>query len=256
MEERGQLEPNERCALILDDEKNSLGEVALRLLRLGIDVFYTKDRDEAMLLGQQEAERIRALLFPVGVDVDEVCAVREQIDGHGQAPQVTAVAIGEAPDEVQLARLREAGVTSTLWEPYDESALRFVVTAALAGAKHAPAGAKQTDTRQEQRLPTTLPGRAFVGIRRKDVIVYTLSPLGAFLETPFPFRADTRITLEIQLPDEPLLTKAEVVYARSSRDSGPPDQPNGMGVSFTGLDPSGEERIRHFLREQFERLPG
>ncbi len=247
MASRSRPEPDARCALILDDEKNNLGEIALRLIRLGIDVFYSKDRDEAMLLGQQEAGRIRALLFPVELDLDELCGVRDHIDHHCPEPQVTAVAIGERPDDDGLERLRAAGVTSTLWEPYDESGLRFVVSAALAGTQ-------KDEPREERRLPTTLAGKVYVGIRRKDVIVYTLSPLGAFLETPFPFESGTRITLEIQLPDEPLLTKADVVYARSSRDSGPPDQPNGMGVAFVGLDPSAEERIRSFLADQLERI--
>ena len=58
-----------RYALILDDEASALGSVALRLLRLGIDTSYAKDRDEAILWAQQEAERIHAVLFPSSVDM-------------------------------------------------------------------------------------------------------------------------------------------------------------------------------------------
>lgn len=247
MQEQAGPKPPERSALILDDEKNSLGELALRLIRLGIDVHYAKDRDEAMLLGQQESGRIRALLFPVNIDLDEMRAVRDQTDGGREEPRVTAVVVGERPDKERLQQLRGAGVRSALWGPYDESGLRFVVTDAFADANHASA-------RREARLPTTLSGRAFVGVRRKDIIVYTLSPLGAFLETPFPFLEGTRLTLEIALPDATLLTKADVVYSRSSRDAGPPDQPNGMGVAFIHLDLTDEERIRHFLRDQLLRF--
>ncbi len=246
MEERAGPKSPERSALIFDDEKNGLGELALRLIRLGIDVHYAKDRDEAVLLGQQESARIRALLFPVDIDLDEMRAVCAQIDAGREEPQVTPVAVGDRPDKERLAQLREAGVNSALWEPYDDSALRFVVTQALTGASHG-------GSRREERLPTTLSAKAFVGVRSKEVIVYTLSPLGAFLETPHPFPEGTTLRLEMEFPHGVVLIKADVVYARSARDEGPPDQPNGMGVAFTNLDSFDEKRITDFLREQLVR---
>ena len=48
-----------QCVLVIDDEDTTLGAVALRMIRLGIDAFYAKDPSEAMLLAQQESERVR-----------------------------------------------------------------------------------------------------------------------------------------------------------------------------------------------------
>ena len=72
--------PDAPCALIVDDDENTLGEIALRLLRLRIDVFYAKGSVEGWLLAKQEAGRIRALLFPATVDIDEIKPIVECLD--------------------------------------------------------------------------------------------------------------------------------------------------------------------------------
>jgi hypothetical protein len=86
------------------------------------------------------------------------------------------------------------------------------------------------------------------------VIVSTLSRRGAFLETPFPFLAETGITLEVALPDGPLVTKATVVYSRTPRDPAPPGHPPGMGIAFADLDPASEDRLQRFLAELLDRF--
>ena len=239
--------PDPQCALIFDDEKNGLGQLALHILRVGVDVFYAKDGEEARLLAMQEADRIRVVLFPPSVDLDQLSALQNSLQS-GQDPKPrTLVVVGERPDEATRVRLRECGVDWALWLPYDESALRQVLADALAVRHH-------TELRKGPRLPTTLLGRVFVGVRRKDVIVSTLSLGGAFLETPTPFLEGTRITLELALPDGQALTKGEVVYARSACDSGPAGHPAGMGVAFADLDATSQERLQRFLDELQDRF--
>ena len=110
------------------------------------------------------------------------------------------------------------------------------------------------NSRQEARLPTTLLGRAFMGIHRKDVIIYTLSAKGAFLETPSPYLSGSKVTIEIALPDDSFVAKANVVYSKDAREAGPAANPNGMGVEFSKLDPRSEEKLRKFLEEQKDRF--
>lgn len=235
------------CALIVDDDQNSLGEVALRLLRLRIDVFYAKDSAEAWLLARQEADRIRALLFPPTVGVEQIAPIVECL--RSRAPEVprTLMVIGQRPDEAARERLREGGVEWALWEPYDESALRSVVSSSMVPRY-------ETESRKEARLPTTLLGRAFVGTRRRDAVVSMLSLGGAFLETPSPFPEESRVTLEIPLPDGSLLVKARVIHARYPSSEAPPSDPCGMGVEFVNLASEDEERVRCFLKEIEERF--
>ena len=66
-----------QCVLIVDDDRNTLGQLALRILRLGVDVFYAKGGEEARLLALQEAERIGVLLFPPTVELDHIPALLE-----------------------------------------------------------------------------------------------------------------------------------------------------------------------------------
>jgi len=237
-----------RCALILDDAAASLADVALRLLRLRIDVFYAKERDEGWLLAQQEAARIRALLFPPTIDFDEVSAVSGCLRAHAPEVPQTAVVIGKRPNEAVRERLRAGGVEWAIWEPYDDSCLRSVVSRAMTACHD-----DHSETRAHRRIPTTLPASAYAGTRRKDVVVSTLSPGGAFLETPSPLPEGLRVTLEIALPGHLVTVKADVVYARYPGDD-EPGQPSGMGVSFSNLDPANEKRMRRFLDDLDDRF--
>ena len=230
------------CALIVDDDSNSLGDVALRLLRLRIDVFYAKDPTEAWLLAQQEADRIQTLLFPLTVAMERISEIAACL--RSKAPEVlrALVVVGQRPDETARERLRKECVEWALWEPYDESALRSIVSASMRPDF-------ESGPRGEARLPTTLLARAFAGTRRRDAIVSTLSSVGAFLEAPSLFPEETRITLEIALPHGSLLVKARVVHTSYPNTEAPMAQPNGMGVEFMNLASAEEERLLGFLKE-------
>ena len=230
------------CALVVDSV-GTLGEVAMRLLRLGIDVFYAKGGPEGWLLAKQEGASIGTVLFSPDVGLDDLKAMQGAIRAQADDRQLTFVVIGERPDSAVRGRLRKFGVQFALWHPYDESSLRAVASNSLALSS-------VTYTRREPRLPTTLLGRTFVGDRRRDVIVSSLSAGGAFLETPSPFPPGRRLKLEIALPDGPIVAEGVVVYSREDRDS---LWPTGMGISFeleTGL----AERVVSFLKGLEERF--
>lgn len=236
----------ERIALIVDDPASSLGEVSLRLLRLGIDVVYTKEMDEAQLLARQEAWRVGAVLFPPGVDPTAAAGLAARIGTLRRGAPPELLVIGEEPAAEAKQRLRDAGVERALWEPFDESTLRYGVNAAVFGGM-------QGDPRREVRIATTLRGRTYVGLRRKDVLVSTLSVAGAYLETPHPDEPGSRLRLEIDLPEgPPLFTRAEVRYASEAGTHH--GLPTGMGVVFEPLGPPDEARVRAFLHEQAQRF--
>ena len=239
--------PDGPCALIVDDDKNTLGEVAVRILRLRIDLFYSKGSSEAWLLAQQEADRIRTLLFPPTVDIDEIKPIVECLDAMNPELDHVLVVMGERPDDATRERLRAGGVELALWEPFDESALRSIVADSMVSR-----GA--IDARKDVRLPTTLLGRAFRGAKRKDVIVSTLSTGGGFLESAAPFPEGSRISLEIALPDGSVNVRADVMNAHYPDSDGAFQQPCGMGVEFLNLSGADEERVRAFLKEIGDRF--
>jgi hypothetical protein len=239
--------PDERSALIVDDPETRLGEVSLRLLRLGIDVFYTKDLDEAQLLARQEAPRIGAVVFPPDLDAAALAGLARRIGASRRGVAPTLLVVGEEPDAERKAALRASGIERALFEPYDESTLRFVVNAAVHGGS-------EGDPRRETRVPVTLRGRVYMGLRRKDVLVSTLSAAGAYLETPHPDEPGSQLRIELDLPGDggPLFAKARVEYV--------PDPnarrglPMGMGVVFQPLAGPDEARLRAFIHEQAQRF--
>jgi hypothetical protein len=236
-----------RSALVVDDAKAGLGQIALRLIRLGIDSYYAKDVVEAWLLAQQEAECIRVLLVAPGAEQGGIARILALLRGHASGLPRSVVAIGPRPDDAIRDGLREIGVEWALWEPYDESALRMVLANAMA-----PAFAGET--RRAQRLPTTLLGRAFKGLHRKDGVVCSLSTDGAFLEMPHPYEEGTRITLEIDVEGVSIVTKAEVRYIIERGGAGASEYPAGMGVAFREIAPDARDRLARFLAEQNRRF--
>jgi len=236
-----------KSALVVDDAKGGLGQVALRLIRLGIDSYYAKDVVEAWLLAQQEADSIRVLLVSPGADRDGIARILALLRGHASALPRSVVAIGPCPDEATRAGLRDTGVEWALWEPYDESALRMALASAMAPPL-------EGEPRRAERLPTTLLGRAFKGLHRRDGIVCSLSTDGAFLEMPHPYEEGTRITLEIDVEGVSLVTKAEVRYTRERGAADASEHPAGMGVAFRDIAPDARDRLARFLAEQTRRF--
>jgi len=242
------VESDARSVLVVDDLSGGLGEVALRLIRLGVDSFYAPEAGEAWLLAQQEAIRVRLVLLAPQVDLRELERVTNEL--AEQAPEVprSFLVVGERPDDERCEELRKAGIFWALWDPWDESALRMALSGAMAAVP------ESSSSRRHQRFPTTLLGRAFKGIHRQDVLVSSLSEGGAFLETPHPFEEGTRITLEIEGEQGSIVTKAEVLYLHEPGESGAAHRPIGMGVSFGKLAPAAQDCLERTLAQHQRRF--
>jgi hypothetical protein len=230
-------------ALILDDEEASLGRVALRMLRAGIQVLHAKGLHEAWLLGEQERDRVRALLFPTSVRLEDVVTLSQRLERDGKEGSLRLVAIGPEPEPAARDRLREAGVDWGVWNPDDDSALRFVVNTALSLPR-------EIVPRQEPCAVTALDAQLQVGTERKGVEVHVLSARGAFLATPRPPGENSTVTLQIQLPKGAIRAQGRVVYCNTAAERRSPDLPVGAGVVFTELDAEAEKRVRAFVHSQ------
>ena len=227
--------------LILDDETTGLGEVALRLLRLGIDVFYANDPDEAVLFcSQKEAATVRAVMFPDNLDVAILARVVPRLPASREGPGPSLVAIGELSDEDRIQELRKAGVDRVLRPPFDDGTLRWIANTARFENDHHP-------KRQHQRAPTNLLARASWGLRRKDLLCSTLSVGGAFLETPSPLEVGARVKLKLPLPAGDLTLKSVV----ANHTAEPGDiRTSGMGVTFLGPSESEREHLAAYVAQR------
>lgn len=232
--------------LIADAGKEALAGVALRLLRLRVDLHYARDADEAQLLAAEDAPRIGVLLFGTDLPVDDLQRIRRRLAAGAPDGRRALVVVGPRPDDDACRALRTAGTDFALWDRSDESALRSVLAMALS-----PWPWPGSEARRHPRAPTNLLARAFVGARRRDVIASSLSVGGAFLETPGPFPEGTALTVELPLPEGDVTLKARVVYAHYGSEV-EPFRPTGMGVEFAPMDDAARARL-HQAVEGIER---
>jgi hypothetical protein len=230
-----------QSVLVVDDASGGLGEVALRLVRLGIDSFYAVDPGEAWPLAHQEASRICVVVIAPEVDLEGVARIEAELSERAPEVQRSLLAIGPCPAEPRREELRKAGVYWALWEPWDESALRMALAGAMAAL---PEGA---GSRRSQHFPTTLLGRAFKGSTRQDGLVSSLSEGGAFVETPNPFEPGTWIKLQIEGEGGTIETEAEVVYRHFDGEHAGARRPVGMGVEFRDLSERACEQLARTL---------
>ena len=142
----------------------------------GIATYYAKDAGgEARPLAQQEIGSIRRCRLS-GLHPRHRPHLAP-LRGDTRAAPRSALAIGPCPDEATRAALRESGVEWALWNPTTRALSRMVLSNATAPVFSGEPRA--------QRLPTTLLGRAFKGLHRKDGRRQPPDD-GAFLEHAVP----------------------------------------------------------------------
>jgi len=237
----------ERYALILDAETTPLGQAAMRLVELGVDVLYAKDPDEAVLLARQESARLGGVLIPTSLDLGPGAGLLRRLCSGLDAGHGSLVVAGVEPEAEALADLQRQAVQWCLWEPYDERELRFVLTAAMS-LEH------EHDRRKHLRLPTAIETTVFMGRHPKPCVVHDLSVAGAYLAAPDPFLTGSILSIDIALPDGGVLGKARVVRDKTSEVEGRGDVPDGMGIVFTSLAPGSEEHLHDFVNSSIRRF--
>jgi hypothetical protein len=226
--------------LVLDLGKDSFGELALRLVRLGVDAVLAAGLDEAELMAREEQVRIRGMLLPAEASGEQVDRVLESIGTHAGVGAETLAVVGPRPDEARLEALRQRSVGLRLWEPVEDRDLRFLASSLLWLGSH-------EDVRLDIRIPTALPGLASHGRDARTVTVGDLSPSGARLETAVPFDLGSEVELEIALPGgRAIMISAVVCWV--AEDASNPARPPGFGVEFR--EPS--EAILLALAEHIE----
>jgi hypothetical protein len=235
----------ERYALVFDSEVDSLGAVALRLLRMGIDVVYAQPGDEALLLADDVSDRVQALIVPPSVSTVELGRISQRLAGSREGKPPSVIVIGEPPSEEVRQELRAAGASWAVWNPDDDNALRFAVNGALTLPS-------ELVPRSEPRVPTNLMASFSREGARTDAIAYTLSAKGAFLETPSPESVGSMLQVEIWLPSLRVTTNAKVVYVKEIRDRARASWPVGMGIVFEGMGERREARVRRYVEQRAE----
>jgi hypothetical protein len=216
--------------LVLDVGKDSFGELALRLVRLGVDAVLAAGVEEAELMARQERIQMCAMLLPASASGELVDRALESVGSHTEVGPEAIAVVGPRPDEGALEALRQRGVGWRLWEPLEDRDLLF-----MAGALMWPGS--DADLRLDVRIPTALPALVSQGRVSRSVLVGDLSPSGARVETDAPFAEGSEVELEIALPGGRVVTVGGVVRWAVEDDS---DRARGPGFGVEFGDPSPE----------------
>jgi hypothetical protein len=226
--------------MVLDTGDSVLGRAAMRLLELGIDVVYANDIDEAELLARQESGRLGAVLIPGAFEHADIERLKKRVCSQLEVGIRGVIVTGDPPDAETRERLRDQGVRWGVWHPYEMRELRFVMAAAMSKG-HAG------ERRKSPRIPTDMPTTVFMGRHRKDVTLHDLSMTGAYFATQHPFLEDSRLSIELPLPEGAIFAKAVVMNAKTADKPVRDDVPDGMGVLFDELPESGVAALRSFI---------
>ena len=93
-----------------------------------------------------------------------------------------------------------------------------------------------------------------MGRHRKDVVIHDLSLSGAYFATPHPFLEESRLSIELPLPDGTIFAKGVVVNAKTADKPVRDDVPDGMGVAFSDVPEQGVRALRRFVEAWIDRF--
>lgn len=234
-------------ALVLEGPGESLGPVALRLVRLGLAVHYARWSDEARLLLGQEEGRIRAIVVSSDIDPAQARRVCDEARTQVSEGYVSLVVIGAPPAAEARAALREAGASWAVWEPFDDGDLRFVLNSAMAlPSELAP--------RSEPRAPVSLICWIQIGSTRSFGVLGSLSSRGGFVEMAQPLAVGRQVQLEFALGEVTVATGARIIYRNAPEEHRAPNLALGCGVLFEAIDSDDQKRIRAYVGRRATRF--
>lgn len=231
--------------LLVDGAAQRLAPLAERLRTLGFQAVRAKTPEEALQLVESPRYDFAAALVTSDLAVADLRGALASLRDRASR-RLACVAVGARPDAEGLARLREAGVELSVWNPLDDGVLRFQLNRAVSSF----AG---ESLRRELRAPTDWRVRFFAGGRPKDATLYSLSAGGAFLSTQRPSLRGAEVAVELPLPAESIAVRGKVLYTNVPGNLMKPTLPLGMAVQFAGV---GEDVVDSIRRSVAERALG
>jgi hypothetical protein len=232
-----------RLALILDDEAGQIGELALRLVRMGVNVHYANDFDETVLLAHQAADDVGAVIVPSDRATDWLPMILKRL----HLPPAAVVPAGERPDDATVESLRSQDVRWALWTLDDDRTVRFVVTAAMSETDDA-------EIRFDLRVPIDLEGSVQRGPLDRPCQIRNLSEGGALVALEPLVPVGSRITIHLDLGDASLSLRAKVAWSTESNEAQPTEANPVMGLRFDDVDPEARGALSRFLAGQLRRF--
>ena len=209
-----------------------------RLETLGFLTTRAESLEDALGALQLAEAPVRALLLPPEPPLPDLANSLRWLSERSQEG-LRAVVAGPRATPEQIGRLRAAGVSLALWEPFTDGELRFVVNFLAYNPRRG-------ELRFELRVPTPLVAR-IVDATLKEAPVHNLSASGAYLESARPRPEGTRLEIELPLPSETLRCQAHVVSSQGDDPWQKDSVPAGMSVRFVDLEPASVALLERYV---------
>lgn len=216
--------------------------LAGHLLLLGYRAAGARELDAALRIVAQATPPTRVGLLATDHGLADVAAALRSITEFAPAP-LQWILIGRRPEASEIEVLRAAGVTFSLFDPFRDEDLRFVVSEAHhAGSPHA--------LRTEQRVPTMLRARVTTRTGERVAVVCNLSTIGAYLATPRPAMRGGTLAMQLPLGGRAIDLSGHVIWNNVPGNLRRPNAPVGMGVAFTDVSAEAARALAQFVAER------
>jgi hypothetical protein len=236
-----------RPVLVIGGTDPAHDELVARIGGLGFEPVCCPTPETALLALEEAEEPIHCVLVSSERADRNLKRALKPLRKLGAPAGLHLAAFGQEPDRAGRRRLRSAGVHYALWQPIEESTLRFQLNRLT---RSDPGD----EIRRARRVPTHLPARALAGGRSRDAIVYSLSEAGAFLETPRACMNGARVEIELVLPTGMLVLSSTVAFANVPGNLQRPNLPLGMGVHFDQPAAAGLSALADYVETRSSQL--
>jgi hypothetical protein len=237
--------PNQ--VLLIEGTDDDTQALAQRIRAVGVQPILLPSLQEAERTLEERRTLARVVLIPTDLSLKRLKRDIRALRKTGPASGLIFVSVGRAPPRQERKRLRAAGLTLALWDPYDDAILRYQLNRAANGDRN-------EHNRSNPRAPCELRALISVANRAREVMVYSLSPGGAFLQTPRVSMSGAKIGIQLRLPGQEISTRGEVIFCNVPGNLQRPNLPLGMGVRFDDLDRQSQKAILAYVKLRLAEL--
>ena len=226
-----------RFLLVVDSDANSLSYTSMLLHRFNYQIFKAATAEEAL---QMAMVAIPALIITsVALKGMSGFELMQQLRSYPVTSTIPFIALSKQDDLLVKKRCFELGAVDCLSYPLSPEHLYRAVQLA---AEKMPRTSMRIRTTQPVKV-TNMPIEGFEGAYALE-----LSERGMFLRTTKPTVRDMRLSLQLDLNGQVIVTEAIVVY-NCKAETGPYREP-GVGLQFVQIALKDQERIRKFIMSE------
>ncbi|HUL00659.1 MAG TPA: response regulator [Nitrospirota bacterium] len=234
------LDRRSRFLLVVDSDANSLSYTSMLLHRFNYQIFKASTAEEAL---QMATVALPALVITAltlkGMSGFELM---QQLREYPITDSIPFIALSRQDNLIVKRRCFELGAVDCLYHPVSPEMLYRAVQVA---AEKTPRTSMRIRTSQPVQV-TNMPLEGFEGAYALE-----LSERGLFLRTMQLAVRDMRLSLQLDLNGQLIVTEAIVVY-NCPAQAGPYHEP-GLGLQFVQISKGDQERIRKFIMTEVMR---